>query len=66
MRCDIIAEGIVQAAKDVGVQAPLVIRLQGTNVGKGREILKGSGLNIISAERMDEAAEKVVKAAEGK
>jgi succinyl-CoA synthetase beta subunit len=66
MRCDIIAEGIVQAAKDVGVKAPLVIRLQGTNVEKGREILKGSGLNIISAERMDEAAEKVVGAAGGK
>jgi succinyl-CoA synthetase beta subunit len=65
MRCDIIAEGIVQAAKDVGIKAPLVVRLQGTNVVEGREILKNSGLNIISAERMDEAAEKVVEAAKG-
>ncbi len=65
MRCDIIAEGIVEAAKDVGINAPLVVRLQGTNVEKGREILKGSGLNVISAERMDEAAEKVVEAAKG-
>jgi succinyl-CoA synthetase beta subunit len=63
MRCDIIAEGRVQAAKDVGMKAPLVVRLQGTNMEKGREILKGSGLNIISAERMDDAAEKVVEAA---
>jgi succinyl-CoA synthetase beta subunit len=65
MRCDIIAEGIVEAAKDVGINSPLVVRLQGTNVEKGREILKGSGLNVISAERMDEAAEKVVEAAKG-
>jgi succinyl-CoA synthetase beta subunit len=65
MRCDIIAEGIVEAARDVGINAPLVVRLQGTNVEKGREILKSSGLNVISAERMDEAAEKVVEAAKG-
>lgn len=63
MRCDIIAEGIVEAAKDVGINAPLVVRLQGTNVEKGREILKDSGLNIISAEKMDEGARKVVEAA---
>ncbi len=62
MKCDIIAEGIVQAAKDVGVSVPLVVRLQGTNVDKGREILNDSGLNIIAADRMEEAAEKVVEA----
>ncbi|MDH4226619.1 MAG: ADP-forming succinate--CoA ligase subunit beta [Deltaproteobacteria bacterium] len=65
MKCDIIADGIVAAAKEVGMKIPLVVRLQGTNVDKGREILKNSGLNIISAERMDDAAEKVVKAAKG-
>ena len=63
MKCDIIAEGIVQAAKDVGVKIPLVVRLQGTNVDKGRKILNDSGLNIISAEHMDEAAKKRYKAA---
>jgi succinyl-CoA synthetase beta subunit len=65
MRCDIVAGGIVEAAKQVGLSVPLVVRLQGTNVEKGREILEGSGLNIITAERMDEAAEKVVEAAKG-
>jgi succinyl-CoA synthetase beta subunit len=63
MRCDIIAEGVVAAAKEIGVKVPLVVRLQGTNVDLGREILSQSGLNIITAEKMDEAAEKVVKAA---
>ncbi len=63
MRCDIIAHGIVAAAKEVGVKVPLVVRLQGTNVDEGRRILSESGLNIIAAEKMDEAAEKVVKAA---
>src|SRR3990172_1461140 len=65
MKCDIIAEGIVQAAKDVGVKMPLVVRLQGTNVDKGRKILNESGLNIISAEHMDEAAKKAVQAVRG-
>ncbi|MBI5559958.1 MAG: ADP-forming succinate--CoA ligase subunit beta [Deltaproteobacteria bacterium] len=63
MRCDVIADGIIEAAKDVGMNAPLVVRLQGTNVEKGRDILRQSGLNIIAAEKMDEAAEKVVRAA---
>ena len=62
MKCDIIANGIVEAAKEVGVKAPLVVRLQGTNVEKGREILEKSGLNIIAADKMEEAAEKVVAA----
>jgi succinyl-CoA synthetase beta subunit len=62
MRCDIIADGIVAAAKEVGLEIPLVVRLQGTNVDIGRKTLSESGLNIISAEHMDEAAEKVVAA----
>ena len=63
MRCDIIAEGVIEAAKEVGIKVPLVVRLQGTNVDLGRKILSQSGLNIITAEKMNEAAEKVVKAA---
>ncbi|MDH4101630.1 MAG: ADP-forming succinate--CoA ligase subunit beta, partial [Nitrospirota bacterium] len=63
MRCDIIAEGIIAAAKDVGIKVPLVVRLQGTNVKEGRKMLADSGLNLTTAEHMDEAAEKVVKAA---
>ncbi|TAN62940.1 ADP-forming succinate--CoA ligase subunit beta [bacterium] len=63
MRCDIIAEGIIAAAKEVGLKVPLVVRLQGTNVDKGRELLATSGLNIITAEKMDEAAQKAVNAA---
>ncbi|HAO93044.1 MAG: succinate--CoA ligase subunit beta [Deltaproteobacteria bacterium GWC2_56_8] len=62
MRCDIIAEGIIAAAKEVGIKVPLVVRLQGTNVDQGRKLLAESGLNIITAEKMDEAAEKVVAA----
>src|SRR3990167_7846533 len=65
MRCDIIAEGVIAAAKEVGVKVPLVVRLQGTNVDLGRKILAESGLNIITAEKMDDAAEKVVAAAKG-
>lgn len=63
MRCDIIAEGVIAAAKEVGIKVPLVVRLQGTNVDLGRKILSESGLNIITAENMDEAAEKVALAA---
>ncbi len=62
MRCDIIAEGVIAAVKEVGMKIPLVVRLQGTNVELGRKILSESGLNIITAEKMDEAGEKVVKA----
>ena len=65
MRCDIIAEGVIAAAKEVGIKVPLVVRLQGTNVDLGRKILSESGLNIIAAEKMSDAAEKVVKAAKG-
>jgi len=63
MRCDIIAEGVIAAAKEVGVKVPLVVRLQGTNMDLGRKTLAESGLNIITAEKMSDAAEKVVKAA---
>lgn len=62
MRCDIIAEGVIAAAKEVGVKVPLVVRLQGTNVDLGRKILSESGLDIITADKMNEAAEKVVTA----
>ncbi|MBI5970181.1 MAG: ADP-forming succinate--CoA ligase subunit beta [Deltaproteobacteria bacterium] len=65
MRCDIIAEGIIAAAKVVGIRAPLVVRLQGTNVEQGRKLLAESGLNVITADKMDEAADKAVKAAKG-
>lgn len=65
MRCDIIAEGIIAAAKEAGLKIPLVVRLQGTNAELGRKLLSESGLDITAAERMDEAAEKVVKAAKG-
>jgi succinyl-CoA synthetase beta subunit len=63
MKCDVIAEGVVAAAKELGVKVPLVVRLQGTNVEKGREILAKSGLKITAVSTMDEAAEKVVAAA---
>jgi succinyl-CoA synthetase beta subunit len=63
MRCDVIAEGVVMAAKTLGLKVPLVVRLEGTNVEKGKEILASSKLNIISASDMKDAAQKVVAAA---
>jgi len=65
MRCDIIAEGVVAAVKDVGLQVPLVVRLEGTNVEKGKEIINASGLNVIAADNLSDAAEKIVKAVKG-
>lgn len=65
MRCDIIAEGIVTAANKLGITVPLICRLEGTNVDMGKEILKKSGLNIIAAEDMADAAHKAVNAANG-
>ena len=65
MKCDVIADGVVAAARDVELKVPLVVRLQGTNVEKGKEILAQSGLTIIPAETLAEAAEKVVKASRG-
>ncbi len=65
MRCDVVASGVVDAAKATGVDIPVVVRLEGTNVEKGREILLGSGLKFIVASGMKEAAEKVVALARG-
>jgi succinyl-CoA synthetase beta subunit len=64
MRCDIIAEGIVAAAHEVGINVPLVVRLEGTNVELGRKILAGSGLPIINADDLGDAARRIVKAVE--
>ena len=65
MRGDIIAEGIVAAAKEVGLKVPLVVRLEGTNVDQGKAIIKNSGLNVIAADDLSDAAEKIVKAVKG-
>jgi succinyl-CoA synthetase beta subunit len=65
MRCDIIAEGVVAAVKEVGLKVPLVVRLEGTNVDQGKAILNNSGLNVIAANDLSDAAEKVVKAVKG-
>ena len=66
MKCDIIAEGIVAAAKEISLSVPLVVRLEGTNVELGKKILAESGLAITSADNLADAAEKVVKAVKGK
>ena len=63
VRCDLIAEGIISAVKEVGVSVPVVVRLEGTNVNKGRELLATSGLDIIAAEDLTDAAKKAVAAA---
>ncbi len=65
MRCDVIAEGVVTAVKEVGLQVPLVVRLEGTNVEKGKDIINQSGLNVIAADDLDDAAQKIVKAVKG-
>ncbi len=62
MRCDIIAEGVVAAAQELSLNVPLVVRLEGTNVEKGKEIMAASGLAIIPADNLDDAAEKIVAA----
>ena len=62
MRCDIIAEGVVAAVKEVGLQVPLVVRLEGTNVELGKKILNESGLAITAADDLDDAAQKIVAA----
>ncbi|PHS20034.1 MAG: ADP-forming succinate--CoA ligase subunit beta [Kangiella sp.] len=66
VRCDLIAEGIIGAVEEVGVEVPVVVRLEGNNAEKGRKVLADSGLNIIAASGLADAAEKVVAAAEGK
>ena len=62
MRCDVIAEGVVTAAREVSLHVPLVVRLEGTNVDLGKKIMKESGLPIVSADNLADAAEKIVKA----
>ena len=62
MKCDVIAEGVIAAVKDVGLKVPLVVRLEGTNVDLGKKIIKDSGLNVIAANDLDDAARKIVKA----
>jgi len=63
VRCDMIADGIIAAVKEVDVKVPVVVRLEGTNVEKGRELLKNSGLAITSADDINDGAKKVVAAA---
>jgi succinyl-CoA synthetase beta subunit len=65
MKCDIIAAGVVAAVKEVGLQVPLVVRLEGTNVELGKTIISASGLNVIAADDLDDAAQKIVKAVKG-
>ncbi len=62
MRCDVIAEGVIAAVKDVGLKVPLVVRLEGTNVDLGKKIIRDSGLNVIPADDLDDAAQKIVNA----
>ncbi|MEN9410647.1 MAG: hypothetical protein RL216_2621 [Pseudomonadota bacterium] len=65
MRCDIIAEGVIAAVKEVGLKVPLVVRLEGTNVELGKDIINKSGLNVIAADNLSDAAQKIVKAVKG-
>jgi succinyl-CoA synthetase beta subunit len=65
MRCDVIAEGIVAAVKDVGLKVPLVVRLEGTNVDLGKKIIADSKLDVVSADDLDDAAQKIVAAVKG-
>jgi succinyl-CoA synthetase beta subunit len=65
MKCDVIATGVIEAAKQIGVKVPLVVRLEGTNVDLGKKMLAESGLNIVSADGMADAAKKIVKAVKG-
>jgi len=65
MKCDVIAEGVVTAVKEVGLRVPLVVRLEGTNVKEGKEIIARSNLNVTSADDLDDAAQKIVKAVKG-
>ncbi|WP_299838416.1 ADP-forming succinate--CoA ligase subunit beta [uncultured Jannaschia sp.] len=65
MRCDVIAEGVIAAVKEVGLQVPLVVRLEGTNVEQGKEIINQSGLDVIAADDLKDGAQKIVKAVKG-
>jgi succinyl-CoA synthetase beta subunit len=66
MKCDVIAAGVVAAAREVQLRVPLVVRLEGTNVDLGKKILAESGLPIISGDNMADAAEKVIRAVRGR
>ena len=66
MRCDVIAAGVVAAVKEVGLKVPLVVRLEGTNVDQGNQIINSSKLNVITAKNLDEAAKKIVSAVKNK
>ena len=65
MKCDVIAEGVVAAVKEVGLKVPLVVRLEGTNVEAGKKIIRECGLNVLPADNLDDAAQKIVKAVKG-
>ncbi len=65
MRCDVIAEGVVTAVKDVGLQVPLVVRLEGTKVEEGKQIINESDVDVVAADDLDDAAQKIVKAVKG-
>jgi len=65
MRCDVIAEGVLTAVKDVGLKVPLVVRLEGTRVAEGKKLINESGMNVISADDLDDAAQKIVAAVKG-
>jgi succinyl-CoA synthetase beta subunit len=65
MKCDVIATGVIEAAKQVSLQVPLVVRLEGTNVDLGKKMLAESGLNIVAADGMADAAQKIVRAVKG-
>ena len=62
MRCDVLAQGVVDAAKQIDINIPIVVRLAGTNFKEGKEILDNSGLKLISANSLDDAALKIVEA----
>src|ERR1700746_2682578 len=65
MKCDVIAEGVTAAVREVGLGVPLVVRLEGTNVEAGKRIIRESGLNVVSADNLDDAAQQIVQAAKG-
>src|ERR1700689_2528268 len=65
MKCDVIAEGVVAAVREVGLKVPLVVRLEGTNIDAGKKIIRKSGLNVLPADDLDDAARKIVKAVKG-
>ena len=63
LRCDVLAQGVIAAVKELGVPVPIVIRMEGTNVEEGKRLLRESGMQLTTADSMDEAAKKVVELA---